>query len=178
MCTCVWLLHRCNRYIVSTESGNVLIWNVRAEAVVFKTEQKNVQQLLLLDDDTKFVTVSKVLYAGGAGRGWDCCCWYQWWWWWFPYTCSRIPCHSSQPWFPSWQVALDTGELSCYVATRSIPTGALVYELDYPMRSFRQIAVTADGLFLVIPTIEGIKVRVIIVGSIFPFFLSLVIRTC
>ncbi|XP_063848129.1 LOW QUALITY PROTEIN: NACHT and WD repeat domain-containing protein 2-like [Scylla paramamosain] len=102
-----------SRYIVSTESGNVLIWNVRAEAVVFKAEQKNVQQLLLLDDDTKFVTVSKV--------------------------------------------ALETGELSCYVATRSIPTGALVYELEYPMRSFRQIAVTADGLFLVIPTIEGIK---------------------
>ncbi|XP_050688331.1 NACHT and WD repeat domain-containing protein 2-like [Eriocheir sinensis] len=102
-----------SRYIVSTESGNVLIWNVRAEAVVFKTEQKNVQQLLLLDDDTKFVTVSKV--------------------------------------------ALDTGELSCYLATRSIPSGALVYELDYPIRSFRQIAVTADGLFLVIPSIEGIK---------------------
>ncbi|XP_045112132.1 NACHT and WD repeat domain-containing protein 2-like isoform X2 [Portunus trituberculatus] len=102
-----------SRYIVSTESGNVLIWNVRAEAVVFKAEQKNVQQLLLLDDDTKFVTVSKV--------------------------------------------ALDTGELSCYLATRSIPTGALVYELEYPMRGFRQIAVTADGLFLVIPTIEGIK---------------------
>ncbi|KAK8403257.1 hypothetical protein O3P69_000406 [Scylla paramamosain] len=77
-----------SRYIVSTESGNVLIWNVRAEAVVFKAEQKNVQQLLLLDDDTKFVTVSKV--------------------------------------------ALETGELSCYVATRSIPTGALVYELEYP----------------------------------------------
>lgn len=38
----------------------MLIWNVRAEAVVFKAEQKNVQQLLLLDDDTKFVTVSKV----------------------------------------------------------------------------------------------------------------------
>lgn len=56
------------------------------------------------------------------------------------------------------QVALDTGELSCYLATRSIPTGALVYELDYPIRSFRQIAVTADGLFLVIPSIEGIKV--------------------
>ena len=56
-------------------------------------------------------------------------------------------------------MALDSGELNCYVATRSIPTGALVYELEHPMRCFRQIAVTADGLFLVIPTIEGIKVR-------------------
>lgn len=40
-----------------------MIWNVRAEAVVFKAEQKNVQQLMLLDDDTKFVTVSKVSLA-------------------------------------------------------------------------------------------------------------------
>lgn len=57
---------------MSTESGNVLIWNVRAEAVVFKTEQKNVQQLLLLDEDTKFVTVSKVLLRGGRGCGEGC----------------------------------------------------------------------------------------------------------
>lgn len=60
--------------------------------------------------------------------------------------------------FNSLQVALETGELSCYLATRSIPTGALVYELDYPVRSFRQIAVTADGLFLVIPSVDGLKV--------------------
>lgn len=40
----------------------MLIWNVRAEAVVFKAEHKNVQQLLLLDDDSKCVTVSKVRY--------------------------------------------------------------------------------------------------------------------
>lgn len=59
-----------SRYIVSTESGNVLIWNVRAEAVVFKAEQKNVQQLLLLDDDTKFVTVSKVGLVRVLGEGW------------------------------------------------------------------------------------------------------------
>ncbi|KAG7172706.1 NACHT and WD repeat domain-containing protein 2-like [Homarus americanus] len=102
-----------SRYIVSTESGNVLIWNVRAEAVLFKGEQKNVQQLLLLDDDSKCVAVSKV--------------------------------------------SLETGELSCFLVTRSIPTGEKVYELDYPIRTFRQIAVTADGLFLVIPSIDGLK---------------------
>ncbi|XP_069948531.1 NACHT and WD repeat domain-containing protein 2 [Cherax quadricarinatus] len=102
-----------SRYIVSTESGNVLIWNVRAEAVVFKAEQKNVQQLLLLDDDTKCVTVSKV--------------------------------------------SMESGELWCHLVTRSIPCGQVVYELDYPVRSFRQIAVTADGLFLVIPSVDGLK---------------------
>lgn len=42
--------------------------------------------------------------------------------------------------------------------TRSVPSGVLVYQLDYPIRSFRQVAVTADGLFLVIPSVDGIKV--------------------
>ncbi|XP_068248399.1 NACHT and WD repeat domain-containing protein 2 [Palaemon carinicauda] len=106
------------RYIISTESGNLLIWNVRAQAAVFKAEQKNVQQLLLLDDDTKCVTVSKV--------------------------------------------ALNTGELSCVLVTRSIPDGAKVYEFDYPIRTFRNVAVSADGLFLVIPAAEGIKDALII----------------
>ncbi|XP_069163973.1 NACHT and WD repeat domain-containing protein 2 [Procambarus clarkii] len=102
-----------SRYIVSTESGNVLIWNVRAEAVVFKAEHKNVQQLLLLDGDTKCVTISKV--------------------------------------------SLETGELAGHLVTRAIPSGQVVYELDYPVRAFKQIAVTADGLFLVIPSVDGFK---------------------
>ncbi|XP_047484728.1 uncharacterized protein LOC125036301 [Penaeus chinensis] len=104
-----------SRYIVSTESGNVLFWMVRAEAVVFKSEQKNVQQLMLLDDDTKCVTVSKISEG--------------------------------------------TGEPSCYLVTRSIPDGAKVYEFDYPIRVFKSIAVTADGLFLVIPSIDVMKVK-------------------
>ncbi|KAK3849709.1 hypothetical protein Pcinc_043548 [Petrolisthes cinctipes] len=106
------------RYIVSTESGNVLFWNVHAEAVVYKTEQKNVHQLMLLDEDTKVVTVSKVSH--------------------------------------------ESGELWCCLVTRSVPSGAPVYQLDYPIRSFREVAVTADGLFLVIPSVDGIKDALII----------------
>ena len=49
-----------HRYIVSTESGNVLIWSVGARAVVFKTEHKNVVQLMLIDGHTKFMAVSRV----------------------------------------------------------------------------------------------------------------------
>lgn len=48
------------RYIVSTESGNVLIWSVRARAVIFKAEQRNVIQMMLIDGHTKFVAVSRV----------------------------------------------------------------------------------------------------------------------
>ncbi|KAL7638639.1 UNVERIFIED_CONTAM: hypothetical protein RMT77_011211 [Armadillidium vulgare] len=101
------------RYIVSTESGHILIWNYKAQKVLFKTEQKDVQQIILLDEDTKFVAVSKI---------------------------------SPNP-----------AEVIGQVVTRSIPDGELIYEFDFPIRTFRNIAITSDGLFLVVPSAEGMK---------------------
>ncbi|XP_014210635.1 NACHT and WD repeat domain-containing protein 2 [Copidosoma floridanum] len=50
---------RDGKYIISTESGNVLIWNRITEQVLFKEEQADVKQLLLVDEDTKFATISR-----------------------------------------------------------------------------------------------------------------------
>lgn len=47
------------RYIVSTESGNVLIWNRITEQVLFKEEQQHVRQLTLFENSSKFITVSR-----------------------------------------------------------------------------------------------------------------------
>jgi len=47
------------RYIISAESGHVIIWNRLTETVIFKEEQPGVRQLTLLENDTKFLTVSK-----------------------------------------------------------------------------------------------------------------------
>ncbi|XP_043496559.1 NACHT and WD repeat domain-containing protein 2 [Polistes fuscatus] len=47
------------KYIVSVESGNVLIWNRITEQVLFKGEQANVKQLKLIENSTKFLTVSR-----------------------------------------------------------------------------------------------------------------------
>ncbi|KAL2749964.1 NACHT and WD repeat domain-containing protein 2 [Vespula maculifrons] len=47
------------RYIISVESGNVLIWNRITEQVLFKGEQANVKQLKLIENSTKFFTVSR-----------------------------------------------------------------------------------------------------------------------
>ena len=49
----------CYRYIVSIESGNVLIWNRITEQVLFKEEQADVRQLIMINDGLKFATVSR-----------------------------------------------------------------------------------------------------------------------
>ena len=47
------------KYVVSAESGNVLVWDVETEKVLVSHAQKDVTQLILMDDDTKVVAVSK-----------------------------------------------------------------------------------------------------------------------
>lgn len=44
---------------MSTESGNVLVWNRITEQVLFKEEQKNVKQLTLIEKSSKFIAVSR-----------------------------------------------------------------------------------------------------------------------
>ncbi|KAL7293010.1 hypothetical protein TKK_0013456 [Trichogramma kaykai] len=47
------------KFIVSVESGNVLIWNRITEQVLFKEEQADVRQLILINDGLKFATISR-----------------------------------------------------------------------------------------------------------------------
>lgn len=44
---------------MSTESGNVLVWNRITEQVLFKEEQLNVKQLTLTENSSKFIAVSR-----------------------------------------------------------------------------------------------------------------------
>ena len=53
------------KYVASAESGNVLIWDIEAEKVLVSDTQRDVTQLILMDDDTKVVAISK----NGPGRG-------------------------------------------------------------------------------------------------------------
>ena len=52
------------RYIVSAESGNILIWNRLTEQVLFKEEQPGVKQITLLDDGQRFMAISRRPDAG------------------------------------------------------------------------------------------------------------------
>lgn len=44
---------------MSTESGNVLIWNRITEQVLFKEEQTSVKQLMLIENSSKFIAISR-----------------------------------------------------------------------------------------------------------------------
>ncbi|XP_053618962.1 NACHT and WD repeat domain-containing protein 2 [Plodia interpunctella] len=44
--------------VITAESGNVVIWDTPEKQVIFKEEQKGVKQVLLLEDGTKFITIS------------------------------------------------------------------------------------------------------------------------
>lgn len=47
------------RYIISAESGNILIWHRLTERVVFKEEQPGIRQLTLMEDGAKVLAISK-----------------------------------------------------------------------------------------------------------------------
>ncbi|XP_026317171.1 NACHT and WD repeat domain-containing protein 2 [Hyposmocoma kahamanoa] len=44
--------------VLTAESGNVVIWDLVEKQVIYKEEQKGVKQLLLLEEGTKFITIS------------------------------------------------------------------------------------------------------------------------
>ncbi|XP_052753046.1 NACHT and WD repeat domain-containing protein 2 [Galleria mellonella] len=49
--------------VITAESGNVVIWDTPEKQVIFKEEQKGVKQVLLLEDGTKFITISMQVSA-------------------------------------------------------------------------------------------------------------------
>ncbi|KAJ9592434.1 hypothetical protein L9F63_015850, partial [Diploptera punctata] len=57
-----------SKYIVSAESGNVLIWNRLTEQVLYKEEQLGVKQIILLDKGQRFVAISKPEPFGDSSR--------------------------------------------------------------------------------------------------------------
>ncbi|CAG0882144.1 unnamed protein product, partial [Cyprideis torosa] len=100
------------RYIISTESGNVIVWHVETKSVLFKEEQHSVKQIFFMDEDTKFGAVSR----GGT-----------------------------------------VGEGKLQLIVRQIPDGSRIYEIEYPIRTFKAVAITSDGLNLIICGYEKMK---------------------
>ncbi|XP_072379032.1 NACHT and WD repeat domain-containing protein 2 isoform X1 [Diabrotica undecimpunctata] len=47
------------KYIMSAESGNILIWLRLTQQVIFKEEQPGIRQLTLVDNGTKIISISK-----------------------------------------------------------------------------------------------------------------------
>lgn len=93
-------------YVISAESGNILLWDVTKEKVIHQDAQKDVQQILLTDNDAKYLTVSKVAFN------------------------------------------------RCRCVCRELPSALQIYEFEYVMKKYRDVVVTSDGLFLVVPTMD------------------------
>lgn len=55
------------RYILAAESGSILIWEWPKRRVHFRAEQPSIKQIMLMEEDTKFLTVSR-LGASNEGR--------------------------------------------------------------------------------------------------------------
>ena len=49
-----------SQYVVSAESGNVIIWDINREKVIKVEQQRDVQQLIMTDSDSKVIAISKV----------------------------------------------------------------------------------------------------------------------
>ncbi|XP_076319840.1 NACHT and WD repeat domain-containing protein 2 isoform X1 [Tachypleus tridentatus] len=49
-----------SRYVVSVETGHVLLWSLEKACVAWRHEQKNVRQLLLMMEDTRVLAVSLI----------------------------------------------------------------------------------------------------------------------
>ncbi|KDQ84119.1 Leucine-rich repeat and WD repeat-containing protein [Zootermopsis nevadensis] len=58
-----------SKYIVSAESGNILIWNRLTEQLLFKEEQPGVKQITLLDNGQRFLAISKPPDGGAEVNG-------------------------------------------------------------------------------------------------------------
>ena len=52
-------------YVVSAESGNILIWDVETEKVLKQDTQRDVHQLMLTDEDCKVIVISKAMLGKG-----------------------------------------------------------------------------------------------------------------
>lgn len=62
----VALLRLVFRYIISAESGHILIWYRITEQVIFKDEQQGIRQLSLMEGGTKVLAISKASNPSGV----------------------------------------------------------------------------------------------------------------
>lgn len=54
------------RYIISAETGNILIWLRLTQQVIFKDEQPGIRQLMLIDNGLKVLSISKPSNPSGT----------------------------------------------------------------------------------------------------------------
>lgn len=111
------------KYIISSETGKFLIWNRISEQVIFRDEQPGIQQMTLLDEGTKIMTVS----------------------------CPHI--YNKEP------AGEETNRTLTITTMRTIPDGNILYRFEFQVRvvpglAFRQSVMSADGLHIIVCTVD------------------------
>lgn len=113
------------KYIISSETGKFLIWNRISEQVIFKDEQPGIQQMTLLEEGSKVMTVS----------------------------CPYIHNKENVP------AGEETNRTVAITTMRTIPDGNILFRFEFQVRvipglAFRQSVLSADGLHIIVCTVD------------------------
>lgn len=61
LCRIVYSNHfEIKRHILAAESGSIIIWEWPKRRVFVRVEQPSVKQIMLMEEDTKFLTASRI----------------------------------------------------------------------------------------------------------------------
>lgn len=113
-----------SRYIISSETGKLLIWNRVTEQVLARDDQPGIQQISLLENGERFLTVS------------------------CPNINAALASNSA-----------DECNLKATGIVRHIPSGAIQYSFEYPVRvvpglAFRTAVVSSDEAYIITVTLD------------------------
>uniref|UniRef100_A0AAG5DIR5 NWD2 C-terminal beta-propeller domain-containing protein n=1 Tax=Anopheles atroparvus TaxID=41427 RepID=A0AAG5DIR5_ANOAO len=147
------------RYIVSSETGKILVWNRVTEQVLARDTQPGIQQINFLEHGDKYLTVScpqaaSGTSAGAAGGG-------------------------------SGAGTGDDNGIQAHAIVRSLPEGAIVFSYDYPVRlvpglPFRCAVISADGQHILCASTDknGKDAIAVFSGANGTFLHKISLRTC
>lgn len=132
------------RYILSSETGKLLVWNRVSEQVLFRADQPGIQQIKFLEGGDKVLVIScermmtkKDTTAGGGGG-------------------AQQPSAEENK-----KPTEDTNKtvLQALGIVRSVPDGAVLYSFEFAFRmiagiAFRKAVVSADGAHIVCVSVD------------------------
>lgn len=125
------------KYILSSETGKLLVWNRVEEQVIFRADQPGIQQIKFLEGGEKVLVIS----------------------------CERMQTKkdaSGQAAPPDDRKPTEDGNrvvMQALGIVRTVPEGAVLFTFEFPFRmcagiAFRKATVTADGAHIVVVSVD------------------------
>lgn len=121
------------KYIISSETGKVLIWNRVSEQVIYRDDQPGIQQITFMENNEKVLIVS----------------------------CANINASAAQQAEGDGTAAGGSvpNKLNALATVRPIPDGQVLFSFEFPVRTipgipFRCAVITADGAHIVVVSVD------------------------